>query len=141
MTSAQIAAIKHGTIFVNHDGGQMDPIRLDELAEAFFDGLLGGNVVLPATPLTGATITAPDTGNDVMLDLAPAGTIAALTVVIPTNANSHNGQRLVVFSTQIVTTLTLTLGGQTVTNAPTTIAANGSFELVKAAPNLWRKVR
>lgn len=77
-----------------------------------------------AQPTTGFSITIPNACS--WLNLDPAGTLAAGTVVMPTGP--IDGQNVVVSSTEIITALTVDpSAGQTVKGAPTTIAANSSF--------------
>jgi hypothetical protein len=68
------------------------------------------------TPLTAATVTATTGVDALVLLIAPAGTIAALTVVFPTNP--VDGQNFVIRCSQIVTTLTVT---GTVVGSPTAL--------------------
>lgn len=71
-------------------------------------------------PLTGATVAVLPTTGTLLLD--PAGTIATLTVTLPTAAQLIDGQEFAISSSQTVTALTLTPGaGTTVSNAPTAI--------------------
>lgn len=75
------------------------------------------------TPLTGTTVSG--VGQEAVIN--PAGTLAALTVVMP--ASPVDGQRFKIFSSQTLTSLTLTPGtGNTMTGGVTTLAANGSVE-------------
>lgn len=80
------------------------------------------------TPLTGNTVAAnsPTT----LLDLTPAGTLAALTVTFP--AAPVDGQSFKIFTTQILTALTLQAAsgsGQTINGAVTTLGtANTGVE-------------
>lgn len=93
-----------------------------------------------STPLTGFSITAA-TGTNV-IQITPAGTLAAGTVVFPSTV--VDGQRLRIFSSQIITTLTLTPGaGQTIVGGVTTLAAaNTSVEYVYQQSNLtWYRVQ
>lgn len=72
------------------------------------------------TPATGATVTvASDTH---VLQLNPAGTIAALTVVFP--AAPYNKQLLTISSSQIVTAVTVT-SVKSVLGALTTLVVAG----------------
>lgn len=77
-------------------------------------------------PLTGASITVLQS----YVSVVPAGTLAALTFVLPTNP--VNGQIVRVFSTQILTAVTVTAGtGDLVNTTPTTVAAAlGGFGLM-----------
>lgn len=75
---------------------------------------------LYVSPTSGSTVT-PLTS---VLVINAAGTISALTVQFPSNATE--GQRLRIMSNQIVTTLTLTAGTNSVTAATDTINAGAS---------------
>lgn len=78
-----------------------------------------GGVVADFAPLTGTSITVPQGVNKVLLD--PAGTIAALTVVLPIAAQLLDGQEFSLSSSQTVTTLTITAGvGTSIVATPTT---------------------
>lgn len=90
-----------------------------------------------AAPLTGATVVVA-TG-DTWLLITPAGTLAALTVTLP--ADRTEGEIVRVTSSQILTSLTVGGAGTTVNGAPTTLAANGFFEMAYSATlNAWYRV-
>lgn len=94
--------------------------------------------VVTNSPLTGATIAATTSLNDVTLVLTPAGTIATLTVTMP--ATPFNGQRFLITSTQIVTALTL--AGGTIVGATTALAVNTAVEYVYVlATTSWYKIK
>jgi hypothetical protein len=81
---------------------------------------LGAGPYAYNAPLTGATI--PVTSPTRRLILEPAGTIATLTVTLPTAATLNDNQLFGLCTTQIVTALTVTAGsGTTVLNAPTAL--------------------
>jgi hypothetical protein len=87
-----------------------------------------------AVPLTGTTVTV--TTGDSWLVITPAGTLAALTVALPTDRT--DGETVLVNSTQILTSLTVSGAGTTVVGGPTTLAANGFFEMrYTATLNAW----
>lgn len=93
-----------------------------------------------AAPTTGQTVAIAPTiaGQSVRLLLTPAGTLSDLTVALPGVGNAAlpiDRQEVTVVSTQIVTTLTVSAGTTTVTGAPATIAANGSFTMFYDATN------
>lgn len=82
--------------------------------------VLGVGTTQLVVPLTGATVTATSLNRQILIQ--PAGTIAALTLVMPAATGLKDNQRLGVCTTQIVTTLTVTAGsGTTVLNAPTAL--------------------
>lgn len=87
-----------------------------------------------AVPLTGTTVTV--TTGDSWLVITPAGTLAALTISLPTDRT--DGETVLVNSTQILTSLTVSGAGTTVVGGPTTLAANGFFEMrYTATLNAW----
>jgi hypothetical protein len=90
-------------------------------------------------PLTGFSIQIAS-GSSV-LQLTPAGTIAAGTVLFP--LVPVDGQRLQIFSTAVVTALTLTpAAGQTINGGVTTIGANGNVEYIYSASNTsWDRIQ
>lgn len=91
-----------------------------------------------ASPLTATTVTFGTQVTDIDLFLTPAGTIATLTVAFPADADSYIGQDLWVFSTQIVTALTVSVAGGTIYGtAATALAAGGAIGYRKLAANVW----
>jgi hypothetical protein len=89
-----------------------------------------------ASPLTGTTVSVTGTG-DTWLVLTPAGTIATLTVALP--SAPVNKQEVAVSSSQTVTALTLS--GGTVIGAPTTVGAAAPFRLrYEGVAGAWYKV-
>lgn len=90
-----------------------------------------------AAPTTGQTVTVA-TG-DTWLLITPAGTLAALTVTLPTDRT--DGEIVRVTSSQILTSLTVGGAGTTVNGAPATLAANGFFEMAYSETlNAWYRV-
>lgn len=101
--------------------------------------------VAASVPTTGFTITA-GTFLDQFVSLTPAGTLASGTFSLPSAANSRVGQKVTLFSTQIVTTFTVNVtgGGTLKGTAITTIAANASYEFIcesVAGSGTWVRVR
>lgn len=93
-------------------------------------------IATSSVPLTGASYNFNTDGKDETLYVNPAGTIAAMTVVFPADESSRVGQILRVFSTQIVTALTVTSTSLTIKGtAVTALAVNTpvSYEKVDAA--------
>lgn len=98
---------------------------------------LTGATVLDAAPLTAASITVPTGTAKLMLN--PAGTIAALTVLLPAPSTTINGnvyslndgQPFTVYSSQTVTALTVTpFSGTTLTPTITTVTAAAPVKLI-----------
>ncbi len=75
-------------------------------------------------PEAGDTKAVPDDSNNSWMRMAPAGTLATLTIKFPTLANCADGQEILITSTQIVTTLTVNGNGATVNGAADTSATN-----------------
>ena len=91
------------------------------------------------SPLTGTTITLPNDAS--MVSIRPAGTLAALTVVFP--PGPVDGQTIRLFSTQILTALTLQVSpGQTLNDGITTIATamTGAAWCFSSANATWDRV-
>ncbi len=87
-----------------------------------------------AVPTTGQTVTVA-TG-DTWLVVTPAATLAALTITLPTDRT--DGETVLVNCTQTLTALAVGGAGTTVNGAPTTLAANGFFEMrYTAVLNAW----
>ena len=74
------------------------------------------------------------------LVLTPTGTFAAGTIVLPSAPDDK--AEVSVNCTQIVTALTVSAGGTTVTGAPTTLAAANEFFTMRydAATSAWYRV-
>lgn len=98
---------------------------------------LTGATVLDAAPLTAASITVP-TGTAKLM-LVPAGTIAALTVLLPAPSTTINGnvyslndgQPFSIYTSQTVTALTVTpFSGTTLTPTVTTVTAALPVKLI-----------
>lgn len=94
-------------------------------------GLVWQRRYAASSPTTGGTVNATDNAEDQLLDLTPAGTLATLTVNLPSNANSINGQRFTLFISQIITTLTMASSGATFVNGASAWAANDCITWIK----------
>jgi hypothetical protein len=107
-----------------------------------WDNSGGPTVQAPVVPTTGQTVNMTDSAQDGILQLSPAGTLAALTVNLPSDAQSQLGQQRTIMCTQIVTALTLNqIGGSAVFlgAALTALAANQSVTFTKTAANTWTR--
>lgn len=99
---------------------------------------IGAGTYQYVAPLTGATVTAVAANRQVIVE--PAGTIAALTLVLPAATTLTDGQRLGFCSTQIVTTMTVTAGtGTTVSNPPTAMLVPVATGAGSCVEFLYRK--
>ena len=84
-------------------------------------------IVTLVTPLTGATVTALADADETIY-VTPAGTIAELALVLPSAANSRVGQVKRLVTSQIVSTLTVTVSGSgTVAPALAATTAGGGY--------------
>lgn len=92
-----------------------------------------------ATPTTGQTVVMTADNRDRILWLTPAGTIAALTVTLPTEATSRIGQRALIGTSQAITALTVN-GATTIYNASLSPVIGDTFEYIKVAANTWAKL-
>lgn len=92
-----------------------------------------------ASPTTGQTVNMTNSSFTGFLYLTPAGTIAALTVALPAEANSILGQVRRITTSQAITALTLTQqgGGQTILGAPAGLTAGQTIAVMKVAANTW----
>jgi hypothetical protein len=98
-------------------------------------GVLSTQYAAPSANAFTVTIAAGDT----WLILTPTGTFAAGTIVLPSAPNDK--AECSINCTQIVTAVTVSAGGTTVTGAPTTLAANGFFTMrYDAATAAWYRV-
>ena len=89
-----------------------------------------------------ATVTLTARTTDIWLVLTPTGTIAALTITLPTPGNSYDKQEISVNCTQAITALTVDGNGATaVTGEPASMSANDFFKLrYDAATSTWYRV-
>lgn len=94
-----------------------------------------------APSATGFSVQVNDTSDSVWLVLTPTAGFAAGTLVLPARSKCVDRQEILVNCTQVVTTLTITGNGSTVTGAPTTLAANAFFRLrFDAVTSTWYRV-
>jgi len=91
------------------------------------------------SPLTGATVVMTDTGDDALLNLTPAGTLAALTITLPTEANSRVGQIVRIHTSQTITALTIN-GATTIRNTVATLLGQDDVSFQKTAANTWSRL-
>ncbi len=97
------------------------------------------NTVAASSPTSGQTVSFANNGVDQTLYLTPAGTLAALTVTLPSNASSRIGQAVVIATTQTITALTVN-GATNIINNPTTLTGGSAVMLQKMANDTWMQV-
>lgn len=115
-------------------------------AQSSADGKASAAIVTPATPTTGQTVNASTGKLDETLYITPAGTLLALTVSLPTSANSRVGQIIRGFISQIITGLTVNVSGSGTVNGstPITSAVNSffSYQCVSVSGNgTWIRIQ
>ncbi len=117
-------------IFAQQNGGN-SALSLTLFAEWLSDNITvegDGKVTQYSAPsATGFTATITDSSNSAWLILTPLATYANGTIVLPPAASAADKQEVLVNCTQIVTALSVTSSGATVTGAPTTLAAANAF--------------
>jgi hypothetical protein len=99
---------------------------------------LAGPVVQNAAPTTGATVVINDNASDTLLVLDPAGTLATLTVTLPSEANSRIKQVVRIASTRIITAITIN-GATTIIGAPVGLALGDNLAFQKIKANTWSR--
>lgn len=91
-----------------------------------------------AAPVTGGNVVFATSSENITLYLAPAGTLATLSISLPSDANSFIGQICRVFTSQTLTALTVSVPSGTITGtAVTALAQFASLVFQKAASNAW----
>jgi hypothetical protein len=94
-----------------------------------------------APSATGFSVTIGDGPESTWLVLTPVAGYATGTILLPPVATCVEGQELVCNCTQVVTALTISGNGATVTGAPTAFAANGFFRLrFEPVAKVWYRV-
>src|SRR3954464_13112900 len=99
--------------------------------------------VINSVPTTGQTVSFRNRRNNQLAYIAPAGTLAALTIAIPSDTASRIGQVIEFTCTQIITALTLsTVSGSAPTflkggGALSALVAGDTYRLTKVAALTW----
>lgn len=131
-STSQLSGSDLLAIFLQQNGGN-SAVSLTLFADWLSDNITvtGDSMVTQysAPSATGFTATITDSDASAWLILTPLATYAAGTIVLPSFANAADKQEVLVNCTQIVTALTVSSSGATVTGAPTTLAANGFFRM------------
>ena len=94
-------------------------------------------------PTTGFNITVPTPVSEQQwMLLQPASTLASGTITLPLNTGVPDGTQLLVTSTQVITTLNISLNGASaVSGSPTALASGGFFTLRFYQPtNTWYRI-
>ncbi|VVE00373.1 hypothetical protein PIN31115_02072 [Pandoraea iniqua] len=88
-----------------------------------------------ASPTTGQTVGFDNASADQVLYLTPGGTLATLTITLPSDASSRLAQRAVIATSQAITALTVS--GAMVLNPMASLSPNDCFAFIKVAANTW----
>jgi hypothetical protein len=91
-------------------------------------------------PTTGQNVVMTDNDKDGILYLNPAGLLAALTVTLPSNANSKIGEERLIASSKAVTLLTVVNPSGGTVIAPASLALGANIAMRKVADNTWMQV-
>jgi len=89
-----------------------------------------------ASPTTGQTVVLTNSNLDGSCAITPAGTLAALTITLPSEANSRINQERDIWISQAITALTIN-GATTIVGNITTSIANAWISAKKVAANTW----
>ena len=103
--------------------------QLAQLLQAQTNGRMSTQYAAPGSSGFTVTVNPPTIGGSVFLLLTPAAGYAAGTIALPPQTSLVDGQEFLVFSTQSVTTLTVSAAGSSILGGPATINANGFFRL------------
>lgn len=92
-------------------------------------------------PVTGQSIVAIISTNNIWYVLQPAGTIATLTVALPSSSTAIDGQEVRLCTTNTVTAITLTSTGNTIIGASSglTSATPQRFKYIQALAT-WLRI-
>lgn len=97
------------------------------------------DVVQNASPIAGATVNITEGGDDLLLNLTPASTLASLTVTLPSDGSTRIGQIIRVYTSQTITALTIN-GATTIRDNVTTLLGQDAVAFQKIAANTWGRV-
>lgn len=96
----------------------------------------GVPLIISSTPTTGQTVNFANSPVDQTIYATPAGTLASLTLTLPSDATSQPGQICRFFTSQALTVLTVN-GAVTIRNAPVSSVINDCCTFQKVAANTW----
>lgn len=94
---------------------------------------------LTSIPTSGQAIAFNDNPVDQVFYINPAGDLADLQLILPSDSTSIPTQKVVFCCTHNITTLDLT-GATTIFNAPVAMNAGDCFQFYKMASNVWARV-
>lgn len=105
------------------------------------DGYEFGNKTdyLTSIPTSGQAIAFNDNPVDQVFYINPAGDLADLQLILPSNSTSIPTQKVVFCCNHNITNLALT-GATTIFNAPVAMNAGDCFQFYKMASNVWARV-
>ena len=99
-------------------------------------------VVQYAAPVaTGFTVTLVSTSNNQWLIMSPLAAYASGTITFPPLASLVDNQEILIYSTQVVTALTLAGNGATIAGSPGSISQNGAMRFkFNALGSVWYRI-
>jgi len=126
----------------NSDTRKTSLTALQAFMQANLTFSAGDFVVQYAAPAaTGFTVTLVSTSNNQWLIMSPLATYATGTITFPPVASVVDNQEILIYSTQIVTALTLSGNGATIAGSPGFITAGGSLRFkYNALVQTWYRI-
>jgi hypothetical protein len=113
----------------------------DNLTFPTFTGFIDYASQYFAPSATGFSVAITDSSVNTHLILTPAAGYATGTIILPSLGNAIDKQRVLVNSTQQVTTLTVSGNGASVSGAPTSLGASDFFEMkFDSITSTWYRV-
>jgi hypothetical protein len=97
------------------------------------------NTVTASAPTTGQTQAFAASPVDQVLYMVPAGTIAAQTITLPSDASSRIGQICRFMTRQTITAVVMN-GAANIVNPVLTMNAGDSFQFQKVAADTWMRI-
>lgn len=91
------------------------------------------------SPATGSTVQMTDTALDGTLYVNPAAALAALTIILPSEANSRLGQVRRIATSKAIMALTLT-GATNILSTVGSLSAGDCVQFLKIDANTWTRI-
>lgn len=114
-----------------------DGKSLADAAGNAFTPVIAPNIQKVA-PASGATVQMNDTALDGTLYIAPAAALAALTINLPSEANSRLGQVRRIATNKAITALSIT--GATLLSTVSSLSAGDCVSFLKIDANTWTRI-
>jgi hypothetical protein len=95
-------------------------------------------LILSYSPTNGQTIALPQTDSDLFVNITPSTDLAALSIVLPSEGNSSEGQAVRIRSSRNIGEITVS-GATTVDNFIVMLNSGSVTVFFKFAPNVWSR--